>query len=71
MDQCTPFDPQKEIKISFIKMDHPQSMDLGRIKIFLNHESSHLVPALVCVGVANGIVEKVNLALEEGETFGI
>jgi hypothetical protein len=51
-------------------MDHSKSMNFAGVGIFPDHEGGDFLPSTVGVGVSDGVIQKVKLALHEASAFG-
>ena len=50
-------------------MDDPEAVNFAGVGVFPNHEGGYLQPPTIGVGVSDGVVEKVKLALKEELAF--
>jgi len=71
VDEFAPLDAKKESVVRFIKVKNTEAVDLDVVWFFEYHHINNLLPSFVGVPSAEGVVQKVNLGLEKGETFGL
>lgn len=69
MNQRPPLYSEKKVQVCFIKMDDPEPVNFAGVGVFPNHEGGYLQPPIIGVGVSDGVVEKVKLALKEELAF--
>lgn len=65
MKKFFPLDADQPVKVSFIYVNHTQTMNFGVAWFFLNHHVYNRLPSLVSEPVADGIINKGHVYRDE------